>query len=266
MNRRPVTGMAIAVALALGAGVGGAAWRSRNAGTDLPPPRILPDPDTATLDDLHAAYGPKFFSQAEEETLIRAFFRDRREGYFVDVGASHYEKDSTTFYLEHHLGWRGIAIDALEEFRGDYQRFRPRTRFFAFFVTNEAGHAKDFYVYTRDTRISSGRLQQLRGLPRVKERYIKTIDVPTVTLDRLLGAEGVTKVDFMSLDIEGSEPEALQGFDIGRYRPDLFCVETQTYTRDWLMSYFAGHGYEVIHRYRDADTVNLYFRRRTARN
>lgn len=32
--------------------------------------------------------------------------------------------------------------------------------------------------------------------------------------------------------IEGSEPEALEAFDIDRYRPELLCVEMQTYTRD----------------------------------
>jgi len=49
-----------------------------------------PDPDTATLDDLHAAYGPSRYSQGHEETLVRAFFRDKRDGFFVDVGASHF--------------------------------------------------------------------------------------------------------------------------------------------------------------------------------
>lgn len=264
MARKHALVAAVAITIVGLAVLGASAWGSRDRsdpeGSVLLDP--LPDPDLATLDALHGAYGPKVYSQAEEETLIRAFFRDRREGFFLDVGASHYEKDSTTYYLEKHLGWRGIAIDALEEFRADYERFRPGTRFFAFFVTNEAGLPKDFHVYTRDTRISSGSLDQLRGLPRVKDRHIKTIKVPTMTLDRLLTAEKATKVDFVSLDIEGSEPEALQAFDIERYRPDLLCVEMQKYTRDLLLAYFAEHGYEVIERYRQADSVNLYFRRR----
>lgn len=255
VTKRP-QGVAAAAALIGLAVLGAAAWTTHNAADDLP------DPDTATLDELHGVYGPKLYSQNDEEVLIRAFFRDRTGGFFLDVGASHHEKDSTTYYLEKHLGWRGISIDALEEFRADYERFRPQTKFFAFFVTNEAGVSKDFHVYTRDTRISSGNLEQLRGLPRIKERYIKTIQVPTMSLDRLLAAEKVTKVDFVSLDIEGSEPEALEAFDIDRYRPELLCVEMQTYTRDRLLDYFTSHGYVPIERYREADTVNVYFRRR----
>ena len=177
------------------------------------------------------------------------------------MGASDYQHNSTTYYLEKHLGWRGIAVDALAEFREDYERFRKRTQFFAFFVTNQAGAPKDFFKYERDTRISSGSLEQLRGLPRVKDRYIKTIKVHSATLDQLLRAQGVEKVDFVSLDIEGSEPEALEGFDIERYRPDLLCVEIQPYTRDRILGYFASHRYEVIRPYTEVDAVNLYFRR-----
>lgn len=253
MTRRQVAGAGATVALAgITLATWALVWREP----------AVPDPDTATLEELHGTYGPPRYSQGHEETLVRAFFRDRREGFFLDVGASHFKKDSTTFYLEQELGWRGIAVDALEEFRADYERFRPGTRFFAYFVTNEAGVPRDFHVYTRDTRISSGDLERLRGLPRVKDRHIKTIQVPTTTLDRLLAAEGVSKVDFVSLDIEGSEPQALEAFDIDRYRPDLVCVEMQKYTRETLFVYFTAHDYEVIERYRHADSVNLYFRRR----
>jgi FkbM family methyltransferase len=218
---------------------------------------------TAPIEEIREAYGPPNYSQGEEETLIRAFFKDRTGGFFLDVGASHFQKDSTTYYLEKHLGWRGIAVDALEEFRSDYERFRKGTQFFAFFVSNRTDTARDFYVYTRDTRISSGSIEQLRGLPRVKDRYIKKTEVPTITLDRLLSDHGVQKVDFVSMDIEGSEPEALEGFDIERYRPDLICIEVQTYTRDRLYDYFAAHGYAPIQRYRPVDAVNHYFERKS---
>jgi hypothetical protein len=62
------------------------------------------------------------------------------------------------------------------------------------------------------------------------------------------------------MDIEGSEPEALQGFDIERYRPELVCIETQAYTFDRLLAYFASRGYGLIEPYRSVDQVNLYFR------
>jgi FkbM family methyltransferase len=245
---------AVAAAAALVAGWWWSETDSRSSAGDLPS-------WTASFDEISRTYGPMLYSQEHEETLIRAFFQDRENGFFLDVGASDFQHNSTTYYLEKHLGWRGIAVDALEEFREGYERFRKRTQFFAFFVTNHAGAPKDFFRYEKDTRISSGSLERLRSLPRVKDRFIKTMKVPSVTLDQLLRAQGVEKVDFVSLDIEGFEPEALEGFDIERYRPDLLCVEIQPHTRDRILSYFSSHRYEVIHPYREVDAVNLYFRR-----
>jgi len=259
MNGKKLVVYGLAALAATGA-LGAAWWGAREA--LRPPVPLLPD-STASFDAMTDAYGRSLYSQGDEETLIRAFFQDRREGFFVDVGASHYEKDSTTYYLERHLGWQGIAIDALEEFRAGYEQFRKGTRFCSFFVTNQDGAPTDFFVYTRDTRISSGSLERLRGLPRVKDRYIEANRVPSVTLDQLLGALKVEGVDFVSMDIEGAEPEALEGFDIERYGPELLCVEIQTYTRERILRYFRSHGYVPIQRYRVVDPVNLYFRRKS---
>ena len=63
--------------------------------------------------------GAKRYSRWVEETLIRDYFQDRRDGVFLDVGANHYMSESNTYFLEKELGWSGIAIDALEEFAAE---------------------------------------------------------------------------------------------------------------------------------------------------
>ena len=71
----------------------------------------------------------KIYSLGNEEIIIRDFFDDRRNGVFLDVGAFHYAMVSNTYYLEEHLGWSGIGVDALAEFALGYIENRPRTRF-----------------------------------------------------------------------------------------------------------------------------------------
>ena len=84
--------------------------------------------------------------------------------------------------------------------------------------------------------------------------------MPSITLDDLLGREGVSHVDFLSLDIEGAEPAALAGFTIGRYRPDLACVEIHSAEHGHAIGeYFTLHGYREIVAYRSMDPINRYF-------
>ena len=89
-------------------------------------------------------------------------------------------------------------------------------------------------------------------------RRAKTIEVETSTLDTLLEQQGVEKLDFLSMDIEGAELAALKGFDIQRFRPSLCCVETAK--REAVTEYFESNGYELIEKYLKADKINVYFR------
>jgi hypothetical protein len=75
----------------------------------------------------------------------------------------------------------------------------------------------------------------------------------------LLDAERVTSIDFLNMDIEQSEPKALAGFDIQRFRPALVCVEAHPEVRQQILDYFAAHGYTVVGKYLRVDTQNLYF-------
>jgi hypothetical protein len=84
--------------------------------------------------------------------------------------------------------------------------------------------------------------------------------VGTITLDDLLSGAGVTRIDFLSMDIEMAEPRALAGFDVDRFRPSLVCIEAHLPVRQQILDYFAKHGYVLVGRYLWTDLVSLYFK------
>ena len=88
----------------------------------------------------------------------------------------------------------------------------------------------------------------------------REVEVPSITLNDLLEKNGVSEIDFLSMDIEGSEPGALAGFDIGRFKPELVCIEAGISTRDQILTYFTANGYERIDAYLPYDKVNWYFK------
>ncbi len=204
---------------------------------------------------LVAKYGRPLYSEYFEELIIRDFFGDRRGGFFVDVGAGPYKANSTTYFLESHLGWTGIAVDARSSYAADYARYRKGTRFFAFFVSDESDENIDFYVTRKNDGLSSTADKKWAARDGAYDRTV----VPTITLDDLLGRAGITSIDFLSMDVELAEPAALAGFDIERFRPALVCVEIHEPVRRQVLDYFARHGYHTVETYKDLDFLNLYF-------
>src|SRR5688500_1202788 len=131
---------------------------------------------------LKAKYGPAKNSYGPEEWIVRDFFQDKRDGVFLDVGANHYKSTSNTYYLEQHLNWSGVAIDALQEFAADYQKFRPRTKFFTFFVADKSNERAKMYVLEKNKQIGSGE----KAFAEQHGEKAKEIEVPTITLTDLL--------------------------------------------------------------------------------
>jgi len=206
-------------------------------------------------DALKKAYGPSRHSYAVEEWAIRDFFRDKRDGVFVDVGANHYKIASNTYYLETALHWSGIAVEPLTQFEADYKTHRPRTRFRAFFVGDVSNEAAKLYVLDKNTLVSSAD----RLFTEKQGKAPQAVEVATITLNDLLDSEGVKTFDLLSLDIELWEPKALAGFDIDRFQPQLVCVEAHPQVRQQILDYFARHGYGLVGKYLRADINNLYF-------
>jgi FkbM family methyltransferase len=203
--------------------------------------------------------GKKLYSQHDEELIIRDFFQDRRDGFFVDVGAAFPKAGSTTYYLEKHLGWSGIAVDALEAYGPFWKDLRTNSKFFAYAVTDRSGGTVTLYK-SGLPNLSS--LSKEQAALFVGENKVKAVQVPTITLTKLLDDNGVTSIDFLSMDIEGAEPLALAGFDIERFAPELVCIEVlpEKEQRRKISEYFAKHGYERIDAYLKHDRINWYFK------
>jgi FkbM family methyltransferase len=237
----------------LAAFVGGLGWMGYRAVVPSHPVQ-----SASEIEFFKERYGPDRFSEREEEWLIRDYFQDRRGGVFVDVGANHYRDASKTYYLESQLGWSGLAIEPQREFGPDYARHRPRTTFLPFFVSDVSNAtAKLHLVHTSSTVASANEAFVKRFTPTGKVDEVR--EVPTITLTDLLDAHRITNVDFLNIDIELHEPQALSGFDVARFKPSLVCIEGLLQVRQQILDYFARNGYVLVGRYMWVDQENLYF-------
>ncbi len=209
--------------------------------------------DSDELAKLADKYGPGSNSMHAEEWIVRDFFRDARDGVFVDVGANDYRRFSNTYYLETALGWSGVAIEPQVKFAEDYKRHRPRTTFVPLFVSNVSNQQTTLYVTGDDLVASSSReFTEVFG-------SVTPTPATTTTLDDVLDRLQVTRIDFLSMDIELAEPQALAGFSIERFRPRLVAIEAHPPIRQQLLDYFTEDDYSLVGKYWRVDADNFWF-------
>ena len=203
--------------------------------------------------ELEKAHGPSRNTEHEEEWIVKDFFQNRRDGVFVEVGANHHQKGSNTFYLETVMGWSGVAIEPQVRFASGYQEHRPRTTFVPLFISDVSNQTATLYV-THTSSVASGVREFTEAFGAVTPTTVNTS-----TLDDVLDRLNITHIDFLSLDIELYEPQALAGFSIERFSPELVAVEAHRPVRQQILDYFARHQYVLVGRYWRADRHNFWF-------
>ena len=62
-----------------------------------------------------------------QENYVLDITDGKKNGFYVDIGASHYEGGNNTFILEKQFGWDGILIEMNKSFYEDMRKFRSGT-------------------------------------------------------------------------------------------------------------------------------------------
>ncbi len=150
-------------------------------------------------------------------------------GVFVEVGAFDGYRYSNTYFLERFRGWHGVLIEPIPESFRRCVRERPRSQVFNYALVAPGGPSTL-------TMSFGGPLSAERSKPRLKteldpgicygweETY--EVTVPARSLTAVLEEAAVKSIDFLALDVEGAEVDALRGLDLDRYAPRYLLVET----------------------------------------
>eukprot|EP01012_Entosiphon_sulcatum_P050395 TRINITY_DN6921_c0_g1_i1.p1 TRINITY_DN6921_c0_g1~~TRINITY_DN6921_c0_g1_i1.p1 ORF type:complete len:420 (+),score=76.63 TRINITY_DN6921_c0_g1_i1:202-1461(+) len=164
-----------------------------------------------------------------------------RKGFYVDVGSNQPKYLSNTWFYDECLGWKGVCIEANPKLAAMLRSQRscvvvdkcihPTKSSVSFNTANEVGHVDDETV-----------------LPQVKARAAgvpsSRVTVPCTTLREVFAQLNVRHVDWMSIDIEGSEMGALATIPWDRTSIDVITMEN-VYSANEQRWYVMGRGYGV---------------------
>jgi FkbM family methyltransferase len=165
------------------------------------------------------------YSQEGEDMILRQLFEGRESGFYVDVGAHHPRRFSNTCFF-YQRGWRGINIEPNPEAAAGFRSERPRDINLQMGVSTQEGVLT--YYFFNDAALNSFNkdLSDLRV--RTSEyKVIATKEIPVNRLESILRLHlpAHTKIDFMTIDVEGFDFEVIQSNDWSAFRPTCVLVE-----------------------------------------
>lgn len=192
------------------------------------------------------SFAPSFSSAGEDMILRHLIGSDKSDGFYVDVGAYHPVLFSNTYFF-YQYGWQGINIEARPGSRKLFDRVRPKDINLEVGVSRERGELTYYFIGENSTMnsFSLDFLEHLGMLGEVK----REIPVPVFPLAELLERHlpaGRT-IDFLNVDVEGHDIQALESNNWTRFRPTFVIVEDKEVDAEKsdIVRLMRGYDYQV---------------------
>lgn len=175
----------------------------------------------------------------------------KKNGYFVEFGGGNGILNSNTYLLEKEFGWKGILAE-------------PGKIYYPEIINNRNCHIEKLCVWSKSNidltlveapkEIDSG-MSSIQDFAyndkfsRIRKKGIK-YKVKSISLVDLLNKYNAPNIiDYISIDVEGSEYEVLKDFDFNKYKFNFITCEHMFVKkkRNDIYDLLTKKGYERIH-------------------
>jgi FkbM family methyltransferase len=179
----------------------------------------------------------KTSAQNKEDLVLIEYFKGKRGGVFVDVGAHDGIQFSNTYLLETDYRWLGICIEPNPDSFKKLEDNRPHSRCFELATVNGSQKVTQLIIpngvavlgSTSQKPIKQG-IAQILSIPTDRVSY-QTQNVCCEQLSITLMRSGFTpgkKYELLSVDTEWTELEVLKSAHLDTYRPEVIVVEANS--------------------------------------
>ena len=182
----------------------------------------------------------QYKSQVGQDEWIVKMTNGKRNGYFLDIGASDGITISNSYVLEKEYGWNGICVESDKDV-------------FEKLILIRNCKCVNVAIYSENATVPFVR-EPYKGIKSCIQipsgEIVRMVD--TITMKRLMEENYVPEyIDYISIDIEGADYEALRGFPFDKYRVGFWTIEHNAYLdggilRDKIRGIMTEHGYKIV--------------------
>ncbi len=193
-----------------------------------------------------------YYGQCQQDKYLNeAYFKNKRRGTFVEIGAHNGVAYSNTKFFED-LGWKGICIEPIPEVFEELKTNR-KALCIQGCISDKPGKAK--FLHVKGPEMLSGLLNKYEAehLKRVhrevaevgSEGGTEVIEVDCFLLNDILEQTKTYHVDLLSIDTEGGELGIIKSIDYDKFDIDLIDVENN-YNCPEIKTFLTSKGYSLV--------------------
>ena len=157
-----------------------------------------------------------------EDKIIVDYFKNIKNGFYVDAGCYHPTHLSNT-HLLFTKNWSGINVDLSEFSISLFNHVRPNDVNVNAAVSNTENEITFYYqkdLSQLTTTVKAISRERMQG--NIKEKKIMALSLNSIINNSRFKNR---VIDFLNIDLEGAELSALNSLDFNVYRPKLICIK-----------------------------------------
>ena len=197
-----------------------------------------------------AAISAHDVNEEYEKSQIRQFFHHLKDGICVEVGANEpVSVCSQSLHLEEKLNWQSVLIEPNPILAQKAVRLRPKSKVCELACTcpENIGTMNLNIPLDERNREVTGHASLEKNADEHNYQHHNSIKVKADTLTHVLQAQYIQKIDFLSIDVEGTEMDVLLGLDFSIYQPQLILLEDKhLYLKKHI--FLKQQGYKLVRR------------------
>jgi FkbM family methyltransferase len=200
----------------------------------------------------------------QDEYLEKCVFKGYKNGFYVDVGAHDGISINNTLYFEKFNNWKGINIEPIKKVYNELVKNRPNNINLNCAICNNDGE-REFIHNTGYTEMISGikdtydyrHWQRLNNENSIMGSSTELIKVNTKRLETIFDENNISRVHYLSIDVEGAEFEVIKSINFDKVFIDVIEFENNyNDTSIPIVEYLEKKNFVVFHRSMDIFMIN----------
>ncbi len=191
-----------------------------------------------------------YYSQVGQDRYLNEYvFKDKKNGFFVDIGAHDGYTLSNSYFFEDKRDWDGICIEPMPNVFSDLSKKR-KCKCINAAISKTFGEV-EFLIDKKFDMLSC--IYNEKDRYKIENGEAELIKVPSIPLNEIL-KDINHPIDFISIDTEGYELEVLESIDLDRFDITAFTIENNS-KGGHLRDYLVPRGYTYVTTLGDLDEV-----------